>query len=220
MTRIRPSRRTVVTALSCLLAASGTAVASAQPADRLVLRDVAGDANAVNDQGEGLFGNQATPQQVAQADLRQVALGPLTDTAGRVVGLRVSVTTTARPGPLADGTPLAYGLVLQPHRDCRLVVEHLTSSTSATGVQTRAAGRLAHSCDDGYYREVPLRVTVDGRTATVDVPYRVLPAQAQRTAEVGGATAYVRTAPLSHLNRSRPAELDGARVTQAYAFPG
>ncbi len=219
MTRIRPSRRTVVTALSCVLAASGTAVASAQPADRLVLRDIAGDANAVNDQGEGVVGNRATPEQLAQADLRRVTLGPLTDGTGRVLGLRFSLTTTSRPAPLAGGTPLAYGLLLQPHRDCRLVVEHVTAGVSPTGERTPAAGRLAHSCDDGRYTEGPLRVAVHGRTATVDVPYRVLPAQAQRTAEVGGAAAYVRTAPLGQLNDSRPAELDGGRVTQRYALP-
>lgn len=220
MARIRASRRTVVTAVVGLVAGAGPAVASASTTERLVLRDIAGDANAVNDQGEGLVGNVATSSQVAQADLRSITLRPMTDADGHVTGLRLAVTTTARPAPLADGTPLAYGVVLQPAADCRFVVEHVTHAVSPTGQRTPAAGRLRHSCDDGRYVELPLHTTVEGRTATVDVPYSVLPAQAQRGAEARGPAAYVRTAPFGQLNRSRPVEIDGARTAQRYAFPG
>ena len=220
MARVRVSRRTVVTAVVCLLASAGTAGASASTTERLVLRDIAGDANAVNDQGEGLVGNVATSPQVAQADLRSITLGPMTDADGHVTGLRVAVTTTARPAPLTHGTPLAYGVVLQPTPDCRFVVEHVTHAVSPTGHRTPAAGRLRHSCDDGRYTELPLRTALRGRTATVELPYSVLPAQAQRGAEARGAAAYVRTAPFGELNRTRPVEIDGARTAQRYTLPG
>lgn len=145
---------------------------------------------------------------------------PLTDTAGRTAGLRVTVTTTAPAGPLADGTPLAYGLLMQPHRDCRIVVEHVSRGVSRTGQPTAAAGRLIHSCDGGYYTEVPLRVVMQGRTATVEVPYAALPSLAQRGAQAHSVAAYVRTAPFGQLNRGKPGEIDGVRTMQRYPFPG
>lgn len=219
MTRTRLSRRTAVVAVSLALAATGTAGASTSSADRLVLGDVAGDANALNDQGEGLVGNISTSRQVAHADLREVTVGALRDGAGATVGLRLSVTTTAPPAPLSDGSPLVYGLVMQPHPDCRIVLEYVTGGTPLSG-PAEPAGRLRHSCDDGWYTEVPLTASLDGRTATVEAPYALLPAQAQAGAEAHSVAAYVRTAPFGTLNRAMPGEIDGARTLTRYAFPG
>jgi hypothetical protein len=220
MSRFRPSRRSVLAVLVCLTAGPGAAVASAAPPDRLALADIAGDANGLNDQGEGLVGNVATTWQVRQADLRNVEVGPLTDVAGQRRGLRVTVTTTARPAPLATGTPLAYGLVMQPHRDCRVVVEYLSRGASPTGQPVPAAARLIHSCDGGHYTEVELAAALQGRTVTIDVPYDRLPAQAQAGAEAHSLAAYVRTAPFGELNRGKPGEIDGTRTSRRYTFPG
>ena len=222
MTRTRASRRTAVAAVSLALAASGTAVAaapSAPSADRLVLPDVAGDANGLNDQGEGRVGNVSTSRQGDAADLREVVLAPLADRSGRTIGLRLSVTTTAPPAPLSSGTPLVYGVVMQPHSDCRIVLEYVTGGTPLSG-PAQPAGRLRHSCDDGWYTEVPLTASLDGRTATVEAPYDLLPARAQAGAEAHSVAAYVRTAPFGALNRAMPGEIDGLRTPTRYAFPG
>lgn len=218
MTSTRRTRRAVVAAVTCALAASGPAVAS-QPADRLLLTDVAGDANALNDQGEGLIGNVSTSRQVDAADLRKVVLEPLRDRAGRTVGLRLSVTTTAPPASLSDGTPLAYGLVMQPHADCRLVLEYVTAGTPLSG-RADHLGRLRHSCDDGRYTEVPLGASLNGRTATVEAPYDLLPTLARAGAEAHSVAVYVRTAPFGEMNRSKPGEIDGTRTNARYVLPG
>lgn len=214
-----PVRRALLLSLACLLAGPAVLAASADVSGRLAMVDVVGDANAVNDQGEGLVGDVTVGWQVPQADLRRVALLPLSAD-GTPRGFALRVTTSSAPAPLADGTPLAYGLVMQPHPDCRIVVEHVSRGTSRTGATVEARGRLIHSCADGHYQEVPLTTTVTGRTVTVDVPYAALPAQAQAGAVAHSVASYVRTAPFGDLNRAKPGQLDGVRTSQRYAFPG
>jgi hypothetical protein len=214
-----PVRRTCLIVTACLLAGPGAVAASADSNSRMALEDVAGDANGLNDQGEGLVGNIALGRQVAQADLRRVALVPLPgeDAAS---GLRLRIRTTTAPAPLADGTPLAYGLVMQPHPDCRIVLEYVSEGTSRTGHAVAERARLIHSCEDGHYQEVPLPASVSGRSATVDVPYALLPEQAQAGAVAHSVAAYVRTAPFGDTNRAKPGQLDGVRTMSRYTFPG
>ena len=73
-----PVRRAFLLSVACLLAGPAVLAASADAPGRLAMLDAVGDANAVNDQGEGLVGNVAVGWQVPQADLRRVALLPLT----------------------------------------------------------------------------------------------------------------------------------------------
>ena len=206
MSTTSPSRRVVVAALCAVVGAGAAAASAAEHPTTLRLLDRAGDANGLNDQGEGLVGGVSTGRQVDQADLRAVDVR--SPRAGSRSGLRVSFTTTARPAPLADGTALAYGVVLEPRRDCRLLVEHVSGSRAHGGAPTAPTGLLTHTCDGGHRTEVVLPTSVTGRTATVEVPYRLLPVDA-RTAAVG-ATAYVRTLPVRG-SAARPVELDSAR---------
>ena len=215
MSRAHRSTRTIATAAACIaLAASSSAAASPSPPSdgpgKITLEDIAGDANALNDQGEGLIANVRTGHQIDQADLRTVTLAALHGRTRAASRLRISFTTTARPGSLPDGTPLAYGVLLVPGRDCRMTVEYVTARSSSIARSTGPTGVLTHTCDDGVHTRSVLPVRLVGRTATVEVAYRLLPAPARAAKHPGNATAYVRTVP-ADISAARPVELDSAR---------
>ena len=206
------SPRTLAAAVACLaLATAGSAAAATQSVTGLALHDIAGDANAMNDQGEGLVGNVRTGRQIDQADLRTVTVAALPGRSARQPVLRVSFTTTAKPAALPDGTPLAYGVLLVPARDCRITVEYVTARTSGIGKPGAATGVLTHTCGDGHHHtETVLPARLIGRTATVDVPRRLLPAAARFAKRLHDGAAYVRTVPVRG-SAARTLELDSAR---------
>ena len=158
----------------CLLL--GLSATPAGAASALVMSDRSGDANGVNDSGEGAVGDVAGGVSHPQADLRQVRLDPLRTTDGRTYGFSVTFTTEARPAPLATSPRLdtTYSLLMQPTPDCRLSVRY----TATSAIAGSGALQLGNSCSI-QHREVPLRSVRSGRTVRVEVPYRVAPRQLQ-----------------------------------------
>ena len=209
MSHIRPSRTAVAAAVLLLTAAAGAASA-AEPATTRILNDIAGDANAVNDQGEGLVGDIVAGPQLDQADLRNVVVTAPADKTRGGRTLRVSFTTTAAPAPMPDGTALAYGIAAQPGRNCRLAVEYITAARPRLGAPTQPRGLLLHSCRDGRTEQVPVAVSRSGRTVTVHVPEAALPFQARGARVLPSANGYVRTVPSGN-SAARPGEIDNVR---------
>lgn len=210
MPRHSRSPRTITAAAACIALVAAGSAAAAETSTDIALQDIAGDANALNDQGEALVGNLSIGRQIDQADLRTITVAAVPGQAAREPALRVSFTTTAKPAPLADGTPLAYGVLLVPARDCRMTVEYVTARTSRTAKPTPPTGVLTHTCDDGHHTQTVLPARLTGRTATVDVPRRLLPAAARAAKRLGDGAAYVRTVPADG-SAARPVELDSAR---------
>lgn len=208
MSQPGPSRAALAAAVLMLTAGAGAAAAG-EPATR-TLKDIAGDANFLNDQGEGLVGNVGTGRQLDQADLRTVVVTAPADKVrgGRI--LRVSFTTTATPAPLPDGTALAYGIVAEPSRNCRMTVEYITAAQPSIGPSTQPRGLLVHSCGNGPTEQVSVIASRSGRTVMVDVPEKVLPLQARGARVLPSATGYVRTMPSSE-SAARPGEIDNVR---------
>ena len=158
----------------CLLL--GMTAMPADAASALVMTDRSGDANGLNDSGEGVVGDIGGGKSFPQADLRQVRMDPLRTSDGRTYGFSVTFTTEARPAPISTSPRLdtTYSLLLQPTPDCRLSVRYTaTSSRSGSG-----ALQLGNSCSI-QNREVPLRSVRSGRSVRIEVPYRVAPRQLQ-----------------------------------------
>ena len=177
-------------ALCCAVLVPLPALAVGAPAD-LVMEDVSEDANAFNDQGEGLVRDVRTPgMSAAEADLLRVRLSPLRER-GRTTGWSVAFRVAGDVGPHArTGEQLEYGVVAQPNPDCRFSV---TFTTSGAGRGT-AAFSNGGDCGGGSGR-FALPARVDGSVVRVDLPYRLLPADVQPGVRLERLQAWTRFAP-------------------------
>ena len=163
--------RRALVLLSCL-GVLAPLPALAFPGPGPVLTDVAGDANGVNDQGEGLVGDQSgLGHSAPEADLRSVHLAPLRSK-GRTTGMSLTVATT-EPLRTHRGTGQEVALTVVAHvtSDCLFAVI-LTTRGDDVGPATLSSG----GCGDGVDRELP--VIRRGSTVRVDLPYRLLPGEA------------------------------------------
>lgn len=202
-------------ALAAVAATLAAVPASAQPpARQLVLQDVAGDANGLNDQGsERVVGDIAIPGLSSpEADLLRVRLAPLKQS-GRVIGWSLSFRLAGRVGPNSrTGQDLAYGLVAQASEACRFQVLYQTHGSRAGGASTTSSG----GCGATETRAQPLAATVAGDLIRVDLPYAFLPDAVRRGVVLRDIQAFVRlvpggTAPLG--------ELDAVRADDQYQLP-
>ena len=200
-------------ALSCAVLVPLPALAAGGSGD-LVMKDVAGDANGINDQGsEFIVGDVPTPgMSSAEADLRRVRLSPLRE-GGRTIGWSVAFRVSGPIGPHArTGEQLEYGVVAQPNRDCRFSVKF---TTSGPGRGTAAFSNGGHCGERSGRFEVPARV--DGSVVRVDLPYRLLPADVQPGVRLRDLQAWTRFSPQGTHGIG---ELDNVRAAGDYRLPG
>lgn len=145
--------------LAAVLAAAAPAVAGD---DRpLVLHDVTGDANGINDGGEFHTGDRPTPGSQPAFDLRSVELAPIVEGA-RTTGLTVTYRMQA---PLTDRLQLNLKVRTPSCPDIYLQYVH--------GSQPRA--QLSTGCS---YSVHSIAAKASGDTVTLTVPFSKLPGKA------------------------------------------
>lgn len=168
-----------------------------------VVTDVAEDANALNDQGEGLVGNRATPGQSAgEADLRELTFAALR-TRGRTTGASITFTTQEPfQAHRRTGQALAMGLVAQVDGNCLFSL--IVTTSQAGSVDTASLGR--GGCT-GAGAPVSLPAVQSGSTVRVDVPYELMPPQAQAGTQLRDVRVFTRLAPAQGVH---VVEIDGA----------
>lgn len=182
-----------LTAILALIAFAMPAAAADSAGETvIVLKDKAGDANGLNDGGEGYIRDIATPRDVAEADLEAVAISPLRNGNDETVGYTVAISTTGGPGIIAaTATPLRYSVVMQVTPSCRLSVNYVWTATGGRG-------DLTASCDNaGVFRTItPLGARIVGNNVVIDVPYSAGPPDMRPGEVVEQTEAFSRAAPL------------------------
>lgn len=154
-------RTAAVAALAVALAVPGVANAAKKPAapKALVFTDLAGDGNAVNDQGFGLLpAGTATPAQVDGFDIREVKI--VTDKAGSAAS-KIVVSLT-----LAGAPTVGIYRVLGSVGGCDFWTEQSINPDASLD------GAAVRTCDDGTtgyaYTDVSSKIT--GSTITWTIP--------------------------------------------------
>lgn len=210
---MKRTRKALLGAACCAAVLPLPAVAAVSPGD-LVLTDVAGDANGLNDQGsERVVGNLATPAASSpEADLLRVRLSPLIER-GTTTGWSVAFRVGGEIGPhQQSGEQLAYGLVAQPTEQCRVSV---TFTTAGSG---RGSAALADSgaCGGDAGQSVELPVAVEGGAVRIDLPYRLLPRDLQPGVVLRDVQAFTRLVPGGS---GAVGELDSVRARGDFRLP-
>jgi hypothetical protein len=210
---MKRTRKAVVGAACCAAILPLPALATVSPAE-LVLSDVAGDANGLNDQGsERLVGNVAAPAGSApEADLLRVRLSPLSER-GRTTGWSVAFRVSGDIGPhQQSGEQLAYGLVAQPTEQCRFSVIFTTSDAGRGSAALTDSG----GCGGDAGRSGALPAAVDGSVVRIDLPYRLLPRDLQAGTVLRDLQAFTRLVPGGS---GAVGEIDGVRARGDFRLP-
>lgn len=168
--RIRSAVLVAITAsaLATPLAFAGTSAPTPQ------VTDAAGDANFVNDQGQGNTGDNATPVgNQTYADVLAVTWAPDVVKGKRPTGFTVTTLLSAPPTP-PSGTAVVYRMLGQVNGDAKLYMGPVYyTSAGSDPSQPQAALRDNLS---GVTRLTKIDLPkIDGSTITWTIPFTALP---------------------------------------------
>ena len=154
---------------SLALLAGSVAVAVPASADHVgkptVIKDVAGDANYVNDGGEFDSGDTATPTSDPGLDVLDATIRPTHSRDGKVNGFAIDVNTLV---PLRDSGRITMKTRTQNCAD--ILIQYVNAAPAPRAL-------LRSGCSSEV---MPLAAEVNGTRLTLTVPYAVMPAKSRK----------------------------------------
>lgn len=191
--------------MSAALLAASAAVALPAAADHTAtpttIRDVAGDANYVNDGGEFETGDTPTAGSDAGLDVLHVMVRPTTSGPKRAVdGFAVVVDMLA---PLRDRAQVTMKTRTQSCPDILVQYVHAAPTPRAL---------LSSGCSPDV---VPLAATVQGARLTLTVPYALMPVKSQRDRSLQTINVFSQLHLADEPMRHRPVGVLSADTTLA-----
>ena len=191
----------VVLAALALAAAVGVAPAAADDAGKpTMIKDVAGDANYVNDGGEFESGDTATPTSDPGLDLLDATLSAVRDARGKATGFTVVINTVA---PLRDRAQVTLKTRTTNCSDILLQYVHGADSRTAL---------LSSGCSSG---NVPVQATADGNRLTMVVPFAAMPDKTRKDKQLSTLNVYTQLHLATDPFRNRPVAVGSADTTLA-----
>ena len=192
--------KVVLAALAVVTAAGAMPAAADHAGAPTVIKDVAGDANYVNDGGEFGSGDTATPTSDPGLDLLDVTLRALRGVRGEATGFTVVMTTVA---PLRARAQVTLKTRTPSCSD--ILLQYVHSATSSTAL-------LSSGCSPGT---VPVRATVDATRLTIVVPFTAMPDKTRKDKQLTTVNAYTQLNLATEPFRNRPVGVLSADTTLA-----